>query len=142
MIHKEGHDIRLNIVRYSAILDIQHASQGNLRCLALIMPLFSVSFGDELEAQGESVEISFDHFVKFELQLLSAAKRFQEMHLIHCDIKLLNLLDLIKHQYVNRLKEVMYLLISGLLATKDVRFYYGAYFQRIPSRFRTSIQNL
>ena len=96
------------------------------------MPLFSVSFGDELEAQGESVEISFDHFVKFGLQLLSAAKRFQEMHLIHCDRKLLNLLDLIKHQYVNRLKEVMYLLITGLLATKDVRFYYGAYFQRIP----------
>jgi serine/threonine protein kinase len=86
-IHEEGRDIHPNIVRYSDVLNFEHVSEGNRPTVALIMPLFSMSLQDELEAKGAEVQISFDRFLELGSQLLSAGKRFEEKNLVHCDIK-------------------------------------------------------
>ena len=86
-IHEQGRNIHPNIVWYSDVLNFAHVSEGNRPTVALIMPLFSMSLQDELEAKGDNVQISFDRFLELGSQLLSAGKRFQEKDLVHCDIK-------------------------------------------------------
>lgn len=91
-IHEEGRNVHPNIVMYSDVLNFAHVSEGNRPTVALIMPLFSMSLQDELEARGDDVQISFDRFLELGSQLLSAGKRFQEKDLVHCDIKLGNIM--------------------------------------------------
>ena len=86
-IHEEGRNVHPNIVMYSDVLNFVHVSEGNRPSVALIMPLFSMSLQDELEARGDYAQISFDRFLKLGSHLLSAGKRFQEKDLVHCDIK-------------------------------------------------------
>jgi serine/threonine protein kinase len=86
-IHENGGNIHPNIVKYSDVLNFEHVSEGNRPTVALIMPLFSMSLQDELEAKGADVQISFNHFLELGSQLLSAGERFQEKELVHCDIK-------------------------------------------------------
>jgi serine/threonine protein kinase len=86
-IHENGGNIHPNIVMYSDVLNFEHVSEGNRPTVALIMPLFSMSLQDELEAKGADVHISFNRFLELGSQLLSAGERFQEKELVHCDIK-------------------------------------------------------
>jgi hypothetical protein len=87
MIHRTGK--KPNIASFDAVLEFRH-SQRPVCSIALIMPFYSISLQEVLDAHGSELDIN--HFKNIAKGLLAAGQCFEECGLSHCDIKPSNIM--------------------------------------------------
>ncbi len=81
-IHKTGK--KPNVAAFDAVLEFRHALHP-VYSIALIMPLYSISLKEVLDAHGSELNIKL--FKNIAKGLLAAGQCFEECGLSHCDIK-------------------------------------------------------
>ena len=83
-IHEHQH--YPEIVKYLDVVSFQHESAPDQALIAFIMPLYKLSLAAAIEAFYD-IPFPVGMFTKLALSLLCAGARFQELKLVHCDIK-------------------------------------------------------